>query len=113
MAGVVAMKEGMPQCKPILLEPVMAVEIAIPSEATARINGIVSSHRGQILGFDARPGWLGWDLVKAQMPQSELQRLIVDIRSATAGVGTFTFSFDHLAVINGRLREQILEKYAA
>lgn len=113
MAGVVAMKEGMPQCKPVLLEPIMAVEIAIPSEATARINGIVSQHRGQILGFDARPGWLGWDLVKAYMPQSELQRLIVDIRSATAGVGTFTFSFEHLAELNGRLREQVLAKYAA
>ncbi len=113
MAGVVAMKEGMPQCNPILLEPVMAVEIFVPSEATARINGIVSSHRGQILGFDARPGWLGWDLVKAHMPQSELQRLIVDIRSATAGVGTFTFSFDRLAEINGRLRDQVLTEYAA
>ena len=113
MAGVVAMKEGMPQCNPILLEPIMAVEISVPSEATARINGIVSSHRGQILGFDARPGWLGWDLVKAHMPQSELQRLIVDIRSATAGVGTFTFSHDRLAEINGRLRDQVLLEYAA
>ena len=113
MAGVVAMKEGMPKCRPILLEPIMAVEIFVPSDATARINGIVSSHRGQILGFDARPGWLGWDLVKAHMPQSELQRLIVDIRSATAGVGTFTFSFDRLAEINGRLREQVLTEYAA
>ncbi len=113
MAGVVAMKEGMPQCNPVLLEPIMAVEIAVPSEATARINGIVSSHRGQILGFDARPGWPGWDIVKAHMPQSELQRLIVDIRSATAGVGTFTFSFDRLAEINGRLRDQVLTEYAA
>ena len=113
MAGIVAMKEGMPQCGPVLLEPVMAVEIAIPSEATARINAIVSSHRGQILGFDAREGWPGWDLVRARLPQAELQRLIVDIRSATAGVGTFTFAFDHLAEINGRLREQVLARHAA
>ena len=91
----------------------MEVEIAVPSEATARINGIVSSHRGQILGFAARPGWLGWDLVKAHMPQAELQRLIVDIRSATAGVGTFKFTFDRLAEINGRLRDQVLSKHAA
>ncbi len=113
MAGIVAMKEGMPKCNPVLLEPIMEVEIVIPNEATARINAIVSSHRGQILGFDARPGWLGWDLVSAHMPQAELQRLIVDIRSATAGVGTFTFRFDRLAEINGRLREQVLAKYAA
>ena len=43
MAGVVAMKDGLPECNPVLLEPVMEVEIAIPSEATARINGIVSN----------------------------------------------------------------------
>ena len=67
-AGRIAMSEGMPQCSPVLLEPVMAVEIAVPSEATAKINGIVSSRRGQILGFDARPGWPGWDLVAGANP---------------------------------------------
>jgi elongation factor G len=113
MAGTLAMKEGMPQCRPVLLEPVMAVEIAVPSEATAKINGIISSHRGQILGFDARPDWQGWDLVQAHMPQSELQRLIVDVRSVTAGVGTFTFEFDHLAELNGKLRDQVLAEHAA
>jgi elongation factor G len=113
LAGTLAMKEGMPQCKPVLLEPVMAVSIAVPSEATARINGIISGRRGQILGFDARPGWPGWDVVEAHMPQAELQRLIIDLRSATAGVGTFTSRFDHLAEVNGKLREQILAEHAA
>ena len=59
-AGRLAMSEGMPKCSPVLLEPVMAVEITVPSEATARINSIISQRRGQILGFDARPGWNGW-----------------------------------------------------
>jgi len=113
MAAIVAMREGMPQCAPVLLEPVMAVEIVIPSEATARINSIVSSHRGQILGYDARPGWPGWDRVTAKMPQAEMQGLIIDIRSATAGVGSFVFDFDHLAELNGRLREQVLARHAA
>jgi elongation factor G len=107
-AGRIAMTEGMPQCQPVLLEPVMAVEIAVPSEATARINSIVSSHRGQILGFDARPGWPGWDVVQANIPEAEIQNLIVELRSATAGVGTFHAKLDHLAELTGKAADQVL-----
>jgi elongation factor G len=107
-AGRIAMSEGMPQCSPVLLEPVMAVEIAVPSDATARINSIVSSHRGQILGFDARPGWTGWDVVQANIPEAEIQMLIVELRSATAGVGTFSAKFDHLAELTGKVADQVL-----
>ncbi len=107
-AGRIAMSEGLPQCSPVLLEPVMAVEIAVPSDATAKINGIISSRRGQILGFDARPGWPGWDLVEAHIPESEIQNLIVELRSATAGVGTFTAKFDHLAELTGKIADQVL-----
>ena len=112
-AGRIAMSEGMPQCSPVLLEPVMAVEIAVPSDATAKINGIISSRRGQILGFDARPGWPGWDLVQAQLPEAEIQNLIVELRSATAGVGTFTAKFDHLAELTGKIADQVLASRAA
>ena len=107
-AGRIAMSEGMPQCSPVLLEPVMAVEIAVPSEATAKINSIVSSHRGQILGFDSRPGWPGWDVVQANIPEAEIQMLIVEVRSATAGVGTFNAKFDHLAELTGKAADQVL-----
>jgi elongation factor G len=107
-AGRIAMTEGMPQCSPVLLEPVMAVEIAVPSEATAKVNSIVSSRRGQILGFDTRPGWAGWDVVQAQIPESEIQNLIVELRSATAGVGTFNAKFDHLAELTGKVADQVL-----
>jgi elongation factor G len=112
-AGRIAMSEGMPQCSPVLLEPILAVEIAVPSEATARINQIVSGHRGQILGFDARPGWPGWDVVKAHLPEAEMQTLIVELRSATSGVGTFTSVYDHLAELTGKLAEQVLAENAA
>jgi elongation factor G len=107
-AGRIAMAEGMPACSPVLLEPIMAVEIAVPSEATAKINAFIPQRRGQILGFDARPGWSGWDLVSAQIPQAEMDDLIIEIRSATAGVGTFTAKFDHLAELTGRLADQVL-----
>ena len=110
-AGRIAMSEGMPQCAPVLLEPIMSVDIAIPSDATAKVNAIISSRRGQILGFDSRPGWEGWDLVQAHMPESEIQDLIVELRSATAGVGTFSFEFDHLSELTGKLAEQVMNEH--
>jgi elongation factor G len=102
------MQEGMPKCNPVLLEPIMHVSIAIPSEATSKVNGMISQRRGQILGFDAREGWSGWDVVEARLPESEIQDLIVELRSATAGVGTYTATFDHLAEVTGKLADQVL-----
>ena len=107
-AGRLAMSDGLPKCSPVLLEPVMAVAITIPSEANARINGIISQRRGHILGFDGREGWPGWDVIQAHIPASEMDSLIVDLRSATAGVGSYTAAFDHLAELTGRLKDQVL-----
>ena len=70
---------------------------------------IVSQRRGQILGFDARPGWPGWDVVEATMPQSEIRDLIIELRSATAGVGSFKARFDHMAELTGRLADEAIE----
>ena len=89
-AARIGMVEGLPQCKPVLLEPIHMVEIVCPTEATAKINAILSGRRGQILGFDTREGWDGWDVVRAKMPESEIGDLIIEVRSATAGVGSFT-----------------------
>ncbi len=112
-AAQIGMREGMVECKPVLLEPVRKVEIAVPSEATPKVNGIVSQRRGQLLGFDARPGWDGWDVVEAMIPESEIRDLIVELRSVTAGVGTFSSRFDHLAELTGRLADQAVEKAKA
>jgi elongation factor G len=110
-AGQIAMREGMPDCEPVLLEPMSRVEIFCPNDTTARINAIVSSRRGQLLGFDARPGWEGWDAVNAIMPESDIQDLIIELRSATAGVAAFRKTFDHLAEVTGKQAELILEKH--
>ena len=107
-AGRLAMSEGLPKCSPVLLEPVSAVSITVPSEFNARINGIISQRRGHILGFDARAGWPGWDTIQAHIPASEMESLIVDLRSATAGAGSYTAKFDHLAELTGRLKDQVL-----
>ncbi len=113
LAARLAMVEGMPQCSPVLLEPIMAIAIHVPNDATARANQIVTGHRGQLLGFDSREGWPGWDTVQAHMPEAELASLIIEIRSATAGVGTFEMQFDHLAEISGRAAEQLATQQRA
>jgi elongation factor G len=108
MAGILGIREAMPEARPVLLEPILKVKIAVPNDATARVNAIVSGRRGQLMGYDARPGWNGWDVVEAQIPEAEIADLIIDLRSATSGVGTFTAEFDHMAEVTGRLADDVL-----
>jgi elongation factor G len=107
-AGRIGIHDALPQAQPVLLEPIHLVEIVCPTDATAKINAILSGRRGQILGFDTRDGWTGWDAVKAMMPETEIGDLIIEVRSATAGVGTFTAKFDHMAELTGRTADQIV-----
>jgi elongation factor G len=107
-AGRIGVVEGLPQCNPVLLEPIHQVEIVCPSDATAKMNALMAGRRGQILGFDTREGWDGWDVVRVQMPEAEIGDLIVEVRSATAGVGSYTFKFDHMAEVTGRTADQII-----
>jgi elongation factor G len=107
-AARIGINEGLPQCHPVLLEPIHHVEIVCPSDATAKMNAILSGRRGQILGFDTREGWDGWDVVRAKMPESEIGDLIIEVRSATAGVGSFSFKFDHMAELIGKTADQIV-----
>jgi elongation factor G len=112
-AARVGVSEGLPQCQPVLLEPIHTVEIVCPTDATAKINAILSARRGQILGFDTREGWPGWDCVRAMMPEAEIGELIVELRSATAGAGSFTRQFDHMAEVTGRAADQIIAAHRA
>jgi elongation factor G len=107
-AARIGVSEGLPHCQPVLLEPIHVVEIVCPNDATARINAILSGRRGQILGFDTREDWPGWDRVRAMMPEAEIGELIVELRSATAGAGSFTREFDHMAEVTGRTADQII-----
>ena len=108
-AGRLAMSEGLPNCSPILLEPILKVQMHIPSEYTANIQRLLAGRRGQILGFDAREGWAGWDRVEAFLPQSEMSDMIIELRSLTLGVGTFEWEFDHLQELSGKLADDIVE----
>jgi elongation factor G len=110
MAARIAMSEAMPKCKPVLLEPILKVTVAAPNDATPRIQRLISGRRGQLLGYDAREGWSGWDEVSALMPEAEIADMIVEIRSVTQGVGTFRTEFDHLQELVGRTAERIVEE---
>ena len=107
-AARIGVSEALPQCQPVLLEPIHVVEIVCPTEATAKINAILSARRGQILSFDTREGWSGWDCVRATMPEAEIGDLIVELRSATAGAGSFTRQFDRMAEVTGRDADKII-----
>ncbi|CAO3447649.1 Elongation factor G-like protein RSP_2247 [Azospirillum argentinense] len=104
-----AMAEALPACEPVLLEPILTVSIAVPSDFTSKVQRLVSGRRGQILGYDARPGWQGWDEVKAYLPQAEMHDLIVELRSLSLGVGTFTWSFERLQELTGKAADKAVE----
>ncbi|MCB6177431.1 elongation factor G [Rhodobacter sp. Har01] len=107
-AGAKAMQEAMPTCGPVLLEPVMEVIISVPSDFTPRAQRIVTARRGQLLGFDTKTGWKGWDEVSALIPEGELDGLITELRSQTLGVGFYTAGFDHLELLAGREADQVI-----
>ncbi|PKU24007.1 elongation factor G [Telmatospirillum siberiense] len=109
-AARIAMTEGMPKCEPVVLEPILAVEIAVPADYTSKAQRIISGRRGQILGYEAKDGWKGWDVVSAFLPQAEMADLIVELRSLTMGVGTFAWKFDHLQEMAGRGADKVVEE---
>ncbi len=109
-AARIAMTEGAPLCHPVLLEPITEVHISVPSEFTSKAQRLVTGRRGgQVLGFDAKPGWNGWDVVSAFIPQAEMSDVIVELRSLTMGVGSFTWSFHHLQELVGRDADKVVE----
>lgn len=107
-AGRMAMADALPDCDPVLLEPIEHVRVMAPSSYMAKINSMISARRGQILGFDGRQGWPGWDQIEAEMPSSEMQDLIIELRSLTQGIGTYEHEFDHLAELAGQQKDRVL-----
>ncbi|MFN5515510.1 MAG: elongation factor G [Cyanobacteriota bacterium] len=110
-AARIAMTEGMAKCDPLLLEPVLTVVVSAPGEFTAKVLQLVSGHRGQILGYEPRPDWKGWDQVSAYLPQAEMQNFIVELRSSTLGVGAFTWQYDHLQPAPDKVTAAVLAEH--
>ena len=107
-AARLAMQMGMAQCEPTLLEPIASIEVNTPSEFTSKVMQLVSGRRGQILGYEGRSDWSGWDKLTAYLPQAEMQNFIVELRSLTLGVGSFQWQYHHLQEVPDKLAERVL-----
>lgn len=109
-AARIAMQEGVPKCQSVLLEPIVKVTLSVPIDFTAKVLRLVSGRRGQILGYDAKEDWRGWDEISAQIPQAEMQDLIVELRSLTLGVGHFSWEYDHLQEVPDKIADRVLAR---
>lgn len=107
-AARIAMQEGLPHCHPVLLEPIVLIEVSAPTDFTSNALRLLSGRRGQILGYEVKPGWQGWDQVSAYLPQAEMHSFIVELRSLTLGVGSFHWRYDHLQEVPDKVAERVL-----
>ncbi|MBY0357489.1 MAG: elongation factor G [Candidatus Obscuribacterales bacterium] len=105
IAGSMAFKEGFMKAKPILLEPVMKVEVEVPEDYMGDVIGDISSRRGRVEGMDTLDKL---SKVRAQVPLSEMFGYATDIRNKTRGQGTFTMEFDHYEEVPGNIAETVI-----
>lgn len=110
LAGSKAFQEGFMQAKPVLLEPIMEIEITIPSKNMGDIMGDLNSRRGQILGTDSESSE---SVVKAEIPLSEIQTYSTQLKSITGGEGNYTVKFSHYGVVPPDVQKKIIAKYQA
>ena len=107
-AARIAMNEGMAQCNPVLLEPVLAITVSVPAEFTSKALQLITGRRGQILGYERIANWKGWDRVSGYLPQAEMHNFIIELRSLTLGVGFFDWKYNHLQEVPDKLADNIL-----
>ncbi|MCT1453239.1 MULTISPECIES: elongation factor G [unclassified Corynebacterium] len=107
LAGSQVLKEAVAKAKPVLLEPMMAVEVVTPEEYMGTVNGDISSRRGQVFAMEDRSGA---KVVKAKVPLSEMFGYIGDLRSSTAGRANFTMVFDSYAEVPSSIAQEIIDE---
>jgi len=106
MAAIFAFREGVPKGKPILLEPIMKVEVVVPEEHTGEVLGHINSRHGNVLGMDLRPG--NAQAIHAEVPLAEMFGYATELRSATKGRGVFTMEFERYAPVSDAVMKKIL-----
>src|SRR5471032_1149843 len=106
MAGSIAFKDGMRKAKPVLLEPMMAVEVETPEDFMGNVMGDLSSRRGIVQGMDDIPGG-GGKIIRAEVPLAEMFGYSTTLRSLTQGRATYTMEFKHYAAVPKHILDQI------
>ncbi len=111
VAGSMAVKDAMQKAAPVLLEPIMDVEVVTPEDYLGDVMGDLNGRRGKVQSMEARPG--GAQSVRAQVPLSSMFGYATDLRSRTQGRATFTMQFDHYEKVPQALAEEIQKNRAA
>jgi len=107
LAGSMAFKEGVHRGSPVLLEPIMKVEVVVPDEYLGDVIGQINSRRGSIQGMEIRPG--NAQAVRANAPLGEMFGYATELRSVTQGRGVFSMEFDHYAPVSQSVAQEILK----
>jgi elongation factor G len=108
IAASMALKQGIMECKPALMEPIMAVEIRIPEAFMGDVNRDLNGRRGRVLGMDTK-GRV--QIISAHVPQAELFTYATELRSLTGGRGTFTATLDHYEDVPSHIAEKVIEAH--
>lgn len=111
MAGRIAIGEALKDAGPVLLEPIDKCTISIPSDFTSKAQRLVSTRRGQILGFMAKDGWQGWDEIEVQIPTSETADMVTELRSLTQGTGFFNRTYSHMQELAGKQADSVVTQH--
>jgi elongation factor G len=102
-----AFKESMLKAKPVLLEPIMDVEIMVPDEFMGDITGSLNSRRGRVMGMEPADGS---QVIKAKVPLEEMYKYVNELKSITGGRGTYTMTFSHYEIVPPNMAQTITEK---
>ena len=105
MAAIFAFREGVPRGRPVLLEPIMSVEVVVPEEHTGDVLGHINSRHGNVLGMEPRPG--NAHAIQAEVPLAEMFGYATELRSSTKGRGVFTMEFQHYAPVSEAVMKKI------
>ena len=108
IAASMALKEGVMQAKPVLLEPIMSVAVHIPEAYMGEVNRDLNGRRGRVIGMDTSDGM---QVIRATVPQSELFSYATELRSITGGRGTFTSTLDRYEEVPAHLAEKVIEAH--
>ncbi len=110
IAGAMALRKAVLQAGPVLLEPVMDVEVLIPEEYLGQISGDLNSRRGRVMGMDVKGKN---QVIKAQVPLAQMFTYANDLRSITGGRGSYTMKFSHYEQVPAKIANEIISRYQA